>query len=87
MKTKLTTKTKMNDPVGRKSNIFLRIINGRFPSTKLENSMRFNIEDMSDYFQQSYKKKVEISLQIKKRLEAQGKFDKASFVFKQLANC
>ena len=33
------------------------------------------------------KKKVEISLQIKKRLEAQGKFDKASFVFKQLANC
>ena len=77
----------MNDPVGRKSNIFLRKINGRFPSTKLENSMRFNIEDMSDYFQQSYKKKVEISLQIKKRLEAQGKFDKASFVFKQLANC
>ena len=54
---------------------------------KLENNMRFNIEEMSDYFQQSYKKKVEISLQIKKRLEAQGKFDKASFVFKELANC
>ena len=77
----------MKDPVGRKRNISLRMIKARFPSTKLENNMRFNIEDMSDYFQQSYKKKVEISLQIKKRLEAQGKFDKASFVFKQLANC
>ena len=77
----------MKDPVGRKRNISLRMIKGRFPSMKLENNMRFNIEEMSDYFQQSYKKKVEISLQIKKRLEAQGKFDKASFVFKQLANC
>ena len=86
MKTKLTTKTKIKDPVGRKSNISLRMIKGRFPSTKLENSIRFNIEDMS-IFSKVEKKKVEISLQIKKRLEAQGKFDKASFVFKQLANC
>ena len=86
MKTKLTTKTKIKDPVGRKSNISLRIIKGRFPSTKLENSIRLNIEDMS-IFSKVEKKKVEISLQIKKRLEAQGKFDKASFVFKQLANC
>ena len=76
----------MKDPVGRKRNISLRMIKGRFPSTKLENSIRFNIEDMS-IFSKVEKKKVEISLQIKKRLEAQGKFDKASFVFKQLANC
>ena len=76
----------MKDPFGRKSNISLRMIKGRFPSTKLENSIRFNIEDMS-IFSKVEKKKVEISLQIKKRLEAQGKFDKASFVFKQLANC
>ena len=62
------------------------MIKGRFPSTKLENSIRFKIEDMS-IFSKVEKKKVEISLQIKKRLEAQGKFDKASFVFKQLANC
>ena len=47
----------MKDPVGRKRNISLRMIKARFPSMKLENNMRFNIEDMSDYFQQSYKKR------------------------------